>query len=1150
MPIGNSMKSERNQYEDALRKCEERHKAILQASMDGFWMLDLEGRLLEVNDSYCRMSGYSESELLVMTVSDLETLESKELTTAHISRIIERGEDRFETCHRRKDGNIIDVEVSGHFCTIEVGRIIMFLRDITALRQAEKEREQFFKFFQTSADLMCIGDPNGNFIKTNPAFSETLGYSENELVSKPFIEFIHPDDRQETLDEIARQLQRGFSCNFINRYICKNGSVKWLSWRATFNTDEGIAYGTARDVTDVKRAEEVLLESEKRMSLAMQAGNMGLFDLNLKTGEAVVNPEYSQMLGYDPADLHVSVSQWIDRLHPDDRERVESVYHAYVSGEIPHYNVEFRQRTRDGSWKWVLSYGRIMERDPDGTPRRMLGVHVDISERKQAEETLRASRNLLRSILENVPIRVFWKDAESRYLGCNTAFAHDAGFSHPEDLQGKDDFQMVWREQAELYRADDKRVMASGNPIIGIEEPQTTPDGQTICLRTSKVPLHDSEHNVVGVLGIYEDITQRKQAEEALRESGEQLRVIFDASQAGIILVAPGGTILFANNRMAEMFGMPLGQLIGSSYLEHLHEAWRLTGDEYMGQLIRGDIQAVSSERHYIRADGSDFWGFLSGKRLESPDGTLRALVGIIADISEYKRVEEELHESENRLRFALEGSNDGLWDVKMRSNTIYLSPRGWEILGYRPGEDGAVINDWSELVHPEDLLLTNERLREHIEGLTPIFQVEQRLRIKSGGWKWVLTRGKVVARDADGTPLRITGTHTDLTEQKTLQEQLSQAQKLESVGRLAGGVAHDFNNMLSVILGHAQLALKREAASPPLREHLDQIQLAAERSADIVRQLLAFARKQTVAPKVLDLNETVASMLKMLSRLIGEDIDLVWLPGEGVWPVRMDAAQIDQILVNLCVNARDSIAGIGRVSIETDNRNCDAAFCDRHTGCIPGEYVLFTVSDDGCGMDKETTGKIFEPFFTTKGVGQGTGLGLATVYGIVKQNDGFIDVYSEPGHGTSFKIYLPRYQGKEKQARADGSPEPAGRGHETVLMVEDEPAILDLGKQILEMQGYRVLTAGTPGEAIRMAIEHVGEIHLLLTDVIMPEMNGRELAKKLLSLYPGLKRLFMSGYTADVIAHHGVLDEGVQFIQKPFSLDALADKVRETLDQ
>lgn len=1015
------MKNELSPAEEAVRKCEERHRTLLRASMDGFWIVDLEGRLLEVNDAYCRMSGYSEPELLNMIASDLEAVDSKDQTAAHIAGIVTRGEERFEIRHRCKNGGIIDVEVSGRYCTIEVGRIILFLRDITGLRQAEKERGQFFKFFQTSADLMCIADPAGSFIKTNPAFTETLGYSEAELVSKPIIEFIHPEDRKTSLKELAQQLQTGITLDFQNRYLCRDGSVKWLSWRVTYNRDEGIAYGTARDITDIKRAEEVLSESEKRMSLAMQAGNMGLFDLNVKTGEAVVNSEYSQMLGYDPADIHVSVSQWIDRLHPDDRERVVSVYYAYVSGEIPCYDVEFRQRTRDGGWKWILSYGRIMERDPDGTPRRMLGVHVNISARKQAEESLRQTEQKLRHIVENSTNLFYMHTTE-----------HILTYVSPQS----------WK----FFDCAPEEAMVLWTDLIT-----------------------DHPHNSAAI-----ESTQRA------IDTGER---------------------------------QPPYQV------------------ECIGRMGR-KIWVEVNEAPIVE------------------NGRTVSIVGSLSDITERKQVEESLRESENRLRFALEGSNDGLWDVRMITGKTYLSPRGWEILGYLLDEDGDAINDWSDLVHPEDLPLTNERLRAHIEGRTPIFQVEQRLRTKSGEWKWVHTRGKVVARDAEGTPLRITGTHTDLTEQKVLQEQLGQAQKMESVGRLAGGIAHDFNNMLGVILGYAQLALKKETVTPPLRVQLEQIQMAAERSADIVRQLLAFARKQTVAPKVLDLNETVASMLKMLSRLIGEDIDLAWLPGEELWPVRMDAGQIDQILVNLCVNARDSISSIGRITIETCNNYCDAGFCDMHAGCIPGDYVLLTVSDDGCGMDKETSAKIFEPFFTTKGVGQGTGLGLATVYGIVKQNDGYIDVNTEPGQGTSFKIYLPRHKGKEKNSLTEGPMELAGSGNETVLMVEDEPAILDLGKQILEMLGYRVLTAGTPGEAIRIAISQVGEIHLLLTDVIMPEMNGRDLAKKLLSLYPGLKRLFMSGYTADVIAHHGVLEEGVQFIQKPFSIDTLAAKVREALDQ
>ena len=304
------------------------------------------------------------------------------------------------------------------------------------------------------------------------------------------------------------------------------------------------------------------------------------------------------------------------------------------------------------------------------------------------------------------------------------------------------------------------------------------------------------------------------------------------------------------------------------------------------------------------------------------------------------------------------------------------------------------------------------------------------------------------------------------------------------------------------------------------------------------------------MAPKVLDLNDTVSGMLKMLQRLIGEDIDLVWMPGAGLWPVKIDPSQIDQLLANLCVNARDAIAGVGKVTIETENIVFDEAYCAVHPGFIRGEYVMLAVSDDGCGMNKEVLDHLFEPFFTTKEVGKGTGLGLATVYGIVKQNEGFINVYSEPGKGTTFKIYLPRFAGDAVEPMAASPAEtPMGRG-ETVLLVEDEAAILNVGRTMLERLGYTVLTAGTPGEALRQVEAHAAEIQLLITDVVMPEMNGRDLAKLIRDIKPGLKCLFTSGYTADVIAHHGVLDKGVNFLQKPFSMKDLASKVREALER
>ncbi|MBN1379142.1 MAG: transporter substrate-binding domain-containing protein [Gammaproteobacteria bacterium] len=402
---------------------------------------------------------------------------------------------------------------------------------------------------------------------------------------------------------------------------------------------------------------------------------------------------------------------------------------------------------------------------------------------------------------------------------------------------------------------------------------------------------------------------------------------------------------------------------------------------------------------------------------------------------------------------------------------------------------------------------------------------------------------------DIQGRPLLHSIIH-DITERRNLEDRLQQAQKMEAVGRLAGGVAHDYNNMLGVILGYTELALEKTRPADPLHDDLKEIFNAARRSTELTRQLLAFSRKQTVHPKVLDLNETLKGMFKMLRRLLGEDIDLTWLPADGLWPIKIDPTQVDQILANLCVNARDAITDVGKVTIETSNITFDEAYCADNPGFLPGEFVLLAVSDDGCGMDKETMDHAFEPFFTTKSINKGTGLGLATVYGIVKQNDGFINIYSEPEIGTTFRLYFPRYAGKADTINTTIMSEiPQGQG-EVVLLVEDDQAIRKMSGKMLENLGYQVLPANSPGEAMRLADEYAGGIHLLITDVIMPEMNGSDLASRLSALYPETKTLFMSGYTAEVIAHRGVLDDGVNFIQKPFSQKDLAAKVREVLDR
>ncbi len=408
---------------------------------------------------------------------------------------------------------------------------------------------------------------------------------------------------------------------------------------------------------------------------------------------------------------------------------------------------------------------------------------------------------------------------------------------------------------------------------------------------------------------------------------------------------------------------------------------------------------------------------------------------------------------------------------------------------------------------------------------------------------------------DATGNPIGIIGTMRDISERKraeeeheNLQAQLAQAQKMESVGRLAGGVAHDFNNLLMGILNYAQLCREKVEPGHPIREWLDEITADAERSAKLTHQLLAFARKQIISPRVLDLNDAISGILKLLRRLIGEDIAINWRPGHDTWPVKMDPAQIDQVLANLAVNARDAINGVGTIGIETGNVTLDGADCAGKAGASPGRYALLTVTDNGCGMQPETLEHIFEPFFTTKGVGEGTGLGLATVYGIVRQNNGFIEVESAPGKGTTFKIFLPRVSARETEPMPVAAPANTPVGHETVLLVEDEKSVRVTTRIFLENLGYTVLVAEDPEKALRLAAGHAGDIDLLISDVIMPGMSGPDLASRLTKTLPALKCIFISGFTSDVVAQRGILDQGVNFLSKPFSRDLLACKVREVL--
>lgn len=763
---------------------------------------------------------------------------------------------------------------------------MIVFRDISEQKRAEKEREQYFKFFQGASDLMVIADPNGAFLSINPACTEKLGYSEDELVARPFIDFVHPDDRQDTLDEMARQQKIGSSMNFENRYICKDGSYKWLSWRATFVKDEGLTYATARDITDLKQAEQSLRESEERFR--------SFFELTADMACIAASGYFLQL---------------------------------------------------NEAWEKVLGYSRqeLMERP-----------FID--------------------------------------------------FIHPEDQEST---RQVIEEK-----------IAKGETVISFENRYICKDGSIAWLEWTSKPLPE-----LGIeFAIARDITERKRMEHEILAASSYSRNLIETSLDPLVTISTEGKIMDVNKATETVTGISRDTLIGSDFSSYFTDPNKAR-EGYQQVFEEGSVMDYPLAIRHTSGKITDVLYNAAVYRDES--GDIAGIFAAARDITERKNAEEE-----------------------------------------------------------------RERLRE----------------------------------------------------------QLVQAQKMESVGRLAGGIAHDFNNALQTILGNAELALMETSGQNDLRENLEAVKRAGEHSADLTRQLLAFARQQTVDPVIIDLNETVSDILGMLKRLIGENIDVVWESQAEKATIKVDPAQVSQVLANLCVNARDAIDGVGTITIQTRDVRFDEAYVHEHPGFEEGEYILLAVSDDGCGMNEEVREHIFEPFFTTRPIGEGTGLGLATVYGIIRQNDGFVNVYSEPGVGTTFKIYLPLAAGETATKPASMPAMPQGHG-ETVLLVEDELTIIKVGIKMLESLGYKVIAADNPDRALEIAQTSIEEISLLVTDVVMPGMNGYELATRLQELKPAMRCLFMSGYTSNVITHNGVLDEGLNFMPKPFSIEELADKVRSVLD-
>jgi len=883
---------ERKQVEEKLKESEERFRATIDSSGAGYFFIDMQGRIQRVNRAWLEMHGYkNEEEVRGQHFSITQVDDDLEQATQNVELLfsgqpIHSG----EFSRRNKDGTIgwHTFTAKAVYSGDEVVGIEGFLIDVTDRRRAEAEREQYYNFFQSSTDLMAIADPNGAFLKTNPACSQVLGYSEAELLAQPFVEFVHPDDKKGTLDEMARQQKIGSSFNFENRYVCKDGSIRWLSWRATYNKDEGVTYATARDVTDLKLVEEALRESEERLRITLEETKIAIWDWDIINDVWYASPTYYTMLGYEPVTGPADRNEWLERAYPADRDYVTEKIRGVLKGTASKYQYEARVRHADGSYRWQSTLGHTIAWDQDGKPARLIGVRIDIEEHKQAELALAASETKLRAIFE----------------------------------QSRD--------------------------AIGV-------------------------------------------------------------TKAGIlIMVNPAYVELFRYADEAE--------LIGASVL----------------------TLTAADERDRVM------------QKVRTHEGTERA-------------------------------------------------PEIYQTRGLK--KDGSEFD---------------------MEVSVSAYELDRE------------TYTLVILRD--------------ISERVIMEESLRQAQKMESVGRLAGGVAHDFNNFLTAVEGYIDLTLIELPEEGAERKNLLEARHAAERAANLTRQLLLFSRREPLELKPINLGMVVRDLLKMLERILGEQYAITVSLEEDLPPVRADRGQLDQVLMNLIVNARDAMAGGGDILITTEKVMVDDTYVQSQTGAQPGDFVRLSVCDAGTGMDEDTLSHIFDPFFSTKGAGTGTGLGLSVAYGIVTQHGGWIEAKSRPGIGSTFSIYLPEVPAGTGDAdlKTVLVSEPRGSG-QNILLVEDEESVRQLAEEMLKSHGYNIFSAANAEEALRIFEEKDRTFQLVFSDVILPGMDGIGLIERLTEQQPGLRIMLASGFVEGKTLKI-IRDKGYRFLEKPYDLSELLLQVGELL--
>jgi PAS domain S-box-containing protein len=1032
---------------------------------------------------------------------------------------------------------------------------------------------------QTASALLAT-DLKGTITFFNRGAEIVLGFSPGEAVglgvgelfdlrsqglAAPALAAAMPCQGQEAFRDIVEQVAQFGAWSGVRALVGKDGSSKQVTLSVSLMLDSaGVPSGYLCILRESCAARDAGCEHSENQDLLQATLESMPHPAFLKDSAGVFshcNARFSDFLGLDRARI---IGRSADELQLPEASVLELL--APATGTSAASGLVKKTVRRAGEESAVMLFREAPLRAADGSHLGSAGNILDvtrqtrieeelqlqatmledeIAKHQRAEEVLREREKMLSLVVNAVPQTIFWKDTESVYVGCNDQFARAAGLTSPAEVVGKTDFDLPWKkEESEGYRLDDREVMRQDRAKYHIRETQQQSDGNWRILDTTKIPLHADGGCVVGVLGVYEDISKRTEVERELKESEERLRVIFEASQAGIILVAPDGTIGFANQRSAEMFGVGINDLLGTRYGAWLHPSDFREGEAMAARLAAGAISSVTVERHYRRRDGSDFWGYLSGRRLENGDGSLRALVGCIADVTDLKSSQGALEREKERLAVTLRSIGDGVITVDAEGRVVLLNRVAEELCGYRQDEAAGLPLDQVFRVLDERTGIPRENSIARALGSGEV--VEQSghglLVARDGRERIVVTKTAPLEDRGHQIPGAVL-VFSDITERRAIEEELFKARKLESLGILAGGIAHDFNNLLTGIMGNIALSRAKLSDDHQAALFLERARKGAEQSKELTQQLLTFSKGGAPVKKLTSITQVLVDSAVFALR--GSNVRCEFDIDPDLWCAEIDTGQMSQVISNLVINADQAMPEGGSILIRAENE-MPLEESDH------GMRIRITIKDTGIGISEEDLSRIYDPYFSTKATG--SGLGLATVYAIIKNHGGEIRVFSRLDHGTTFAITIPAVQGTPQKSAEEVPPEEhqpvAGGGK--VLLMDDEDAIREMAEAALSMFGYQPVVASDGEEMLELYREALGSqapFDAVIMDLTIPGgMGGREAVKKLLELDPNALAIASSGYSEDPIMANFQEYGFAGIVSKPYSLQDLDLALQEII--